>query len=562
VKKLDAETTPHIGGGDAGASPLPGAEPRTAASAATLPGTSSGAPLQVRGLAKRFGGVTALDGVDLSVAAGEAIAVIGPNGAGKSTLLKLIAGVHRPTEGEVWLGEQRLDRMPAHRITRSGVALAHQVPRPFHGLTVRENVRIGAMAGRPHLQAGEIDEILAQCGLDTKASRPADSLRVLDLKRLEVARALATRPRVLMFDEVAAGLVGRELDEAIDLIRQVRDRGITVLLVEHIERVVRELVDRVLVLNWGRPLAEGTPAEIAANEEVRAVYLGDGDKTQAPPARTPDTATASDTGAVLALESVSAGYGDMVALRDFSMRVEAGRIVTVLGANGAGKSTLCATVMGAVAARSGSVHAFGKDITGMPTHERARLGIAYCQEGRRIFTALTVAENLKLGAPLALGNDEVRARMERVHEIFPVLAERATQQAGTMSGGQQQMLAVGRALMADPKVLICDEISLGLAPVAIDALYGALAEINSQGVAIVLVEQNVKRALGIADHAVVLSRGRISYSGDPAGLLSDEALDAAYFGTDDDNATGAASPSRPSSSSTPTSLSASEGDPS
>ncbi|MCW8384133.1 ATP-binding cassette domain-containing protein [Streptomyces justiciae] len=540
MKKLDAETTPE-------------ARPN--------PDPLSGAPLQVRGLTKRFGGVTALEGVDLSVASGEAVAVIGPNGAGKSTLLKLISGVHRPTEGEVWLGEQRLDRMPAHRITRSGVALAHQVPRPFHGLTVRENVRVGAMASRPHPHPGEIDEILARCRLDTKASRPADSLRVLDLKRLEVARALATRPRVLMFDEVAAGLVGRELDEAIDLIRQVHDQGITVLLVEHIERVVRELVDRVLVLNWGRPLAEGTPAEIAANEEVRAVYLGDGDRAQAPPARTAATGPAPDTAAVLALESVSAGYGDMVALRDFSMRVEAGQIVTVLGANGAGKSTLCATIMGAVEARSGSVHALGQDITGMATHRRARLGIAHCQEGRRIFTGLSVAENLMLGAPLALAKDEVRGRMERVHAIFPVLAERATQQAGTMSGGQQQMLAVGRALMADPQVLICDEISLGLAPVAIDALYGALAEINSQGVAIVLVEQNVKRALGIADHAVVLSRGRVSYTGDPAGLLGDEALDAAYFGTTDDNAPEAGSysllavpVSRP--------LSASEGDPS
>ncbi|GAA3767577.1 ATP-binding cassette domain-containing protein [Streptomyces phyllanthi] len=545
MKKLDAETSPE---------------------ARQNPGTSSGAPLQVRGLAKRFGGVTALDGVDLSVASGEAVAVIGPNGAGKSTLLKLISGVHRPSEGEVWLGEQRLDRMSAHRVTRSGVALAHQVPQPFHGLTVRENVRVGAMASRPHPHPGEIDEILARCRLDTKASRPADSLRVLDLKRLEVARALATRPRVLMFDEVAAGLVGRELDEAIDLIRQVHGQGITVLLVEHIERVVRELVDRVLVLNWGRPLAEGTPAEIAANEEVRAVYLGDGDRAQASPARTAATAPASDTTALLALDSVSAGYGDMVALRDFSMRVESGQIVTVLGANGAGKSTLCATIMGAVEARSGSVHALGQDITGMAIHRRARLGIAHCQEGRRIFTGLTVAENLMLGAPLALAKDEVLGRMERVHTIFPVLAERATQQAGTMSGGQQQMLAVGRALMADPQVLICDEISLGLAPVAIDALYGALAEINSQGVAIVLVEQNVKRALGIADHAVVLSRGRVSYTGDPAGLLSDEALDAAYFGTTEDNIAEAGSSSLLSSSllssSAPRPLSASEGDPS
>ncbi|WP_329351972.1 ATP-binding cassette domain-containing protein [Streptomyces sp. NBC_01261] len=552
MNRLNAGATTHQRDGNAGTGPRSVAGSHRSTASADWPNASPGAALEVRGLGKRFGGVTALQDVDLAVAPGEAVAVIGPNGAGKSTLLKLISGVHRPSAGVVRLGEHELARMPPHRITRLGVALAHQVPRPFHGLTIRDNVRVGAMAGRPQMHRAELEEILALCQLDTKASRPADSLRVLDLKRLEVARALATRPQVLMLDEVAAGLVGRELDEAIDLIRQIHDRGITVLLVEHIERVVRELVDRVLVLNWGRSIAEGTPAEIAANQEVRAVYLGDGDRSAAPPARAPatDATTTAPTEPVLTLDGVSAGYGDMVALRDFSLRVAPGQIVSVLGANGAGKSTLCATVMGTVPSRSGSLHAFGKDITRMPTHERARLGIAYCQEGRRIFTALTVAENLALGAPLALAKDDVRTRMERVHAVFPVLAERATQQAGTMSGGQQQMLAVGRALMADPQVLICDEISLGLAPVAIDALYHALVEINAQGVAIVLVEQNVKRALGISDHAVVLSRGLISYSGDPAGLLGDDALDAAYFGTADD---------RPTPS---TSLSTSEGDPS
>ncbi|WP_406131611.1 ATP-binding cassette domain-containing protein [Streptomyces sp. NBC_00989] len=507
--------------------------------------------LTVQELGKHFGGVTALEGVDLTVRRGEAVAVIGPNGAGKSTLLKLIAGVHRPDSGSVHLGARRLDRLAPHRITRLGVALAHQVPRPFHGLTVRDNVRIGAMAAGPPMRAPELADLLALCRLDTKASRAADSLRVLDLKRLEVARALATRPQVLMLDEVAAGLVGRELDEAIDLIRRVHQRGTTVILVEHIERVVRELVDRVLVLNWGRPIAEGTPAQIALDKQVRAVYLGDSGSSEgtgptpraavpspAAPQDTPGvqqdtaaTAAQGDTDDALVLDGVTSGYGDMLALRDFSLRLRRGQIVGVLGANGAGKSTLCGTLMGTVGTRTGRITAFGQDITRLPVHERARLGIAYCQEGRRVFGDLTVAENLQLGAPLSLARGEVHARMERVHAVFPVLTERAGQRAGTMSGGQQQMLAVGRALMANPSVLICDEISLGLAPVAIDALYQALTEINAQGVAILLVEQNVKRALGICDHAVVLSRGRVSYRGGPAGLLDDADLDAAYFGT-------------------------------
>jgi branched-chain amino acid transport system ATP-binding protein len=174
-------------------------------------------------------------------------------------------------------------------------------------------------------------------------------------------------------------------------------------------------------------------------------------------------------------------------------------------------------------------------MTGRPIHERARNGIAYCQEGRRVFADLTVEENLALGAPMSLVAAQLRQRLARVHDTFPVLAERRKQRAGTLSGGQQQMLAVGRALMAEPRLLICDELSLGLAPVAIDALYEALARVNGQGVAILLVEQNVHRSLELASSAVVLSRGRVSYRGDPAGLLGAD-LDAAYFGGHDDPA--------------------------
>ena len=237
---------------------------------------------------------------------------------------------------------------------------------------------------------------------------------------------------------------------------------------------------------------------------------------------------------MLALDSVTAGYGDMLAVRDVSMRVPARSIVAVLGANGAGKSTLCSAIMGTVRVRSGSVRAFGADITKEAVHLRARRGLAYCQEGRRIFAELSVYENLAMGAPLSLGKSELAQRMDRVQETFPILAERSRQAAGSMSGGQQQMLAIGRALMADPKLLICDEISLGLAPVAIDALYEALQSVNQQGVAVLLVEQNVHRSLEMAHHATVLSRGRVSYQGDPSKLLNDADLDAAYFGGQED----------------------------
>ena len=267
------------------------------------------------------------------------------------------------------------------------------------------------------------------------------------------------------------------------------------------------------MLNWGKPIATGTPQAISENAEVRRVYLGDSSATPRPAA--PRPTGSADLAPVLEVKGLTAGYGDMVALRDVSLSLGKGEVVAVLGANGAGKSTLCSAIMGAVRLRSGSVTAFGEDISRAPVHERSRRGLAYCQEGRRIFGELTVEENLALGASLSLPQKDLAERMSSVHEIFPILAERSGQVAGTMSGGQQQMLAVGRALMADPQVLICDEISLGLAPVAIDALYEALRQVNRNGVAILLVEQNVHRSLELAHHAIVLSRGRVSYDGDP-----------------------------------------------
>jgi len=491
-----------------------------------------GATLSVEHVTKRFGGVTAVDDVSFTVAPGEALAVIGPNGAGKSSLLKLMSGSYRPDSGTIRFGTTRLNALPAHAIARHGIGLAHQIPQPFSGLTVRENIAIGAMtARRGHRIARRelVDHVLDTCGLADKAALPASHLRLLDLKRLELARALSVDPSLILLDEVAAGLNGQDLEAVTSLIAQIHEQGRSVILVEHVEGVVASLVDRVIVIDWGKVIAEGTPGEVAENQLVREVYLGAG---RAPTSTAPAASTraALPTPPLLRATDVTATYGDIVALRQVDLAVHPQEIVAVLGANGAGKSTLAATISGQLLPQSGLVELEGTDITALPSFARARMGISHCPEGRRIFSDLTIEENLSLAVPLRLPKAELRERLSGVRDIFPALADRTSRPAGALSGGQQQMLAIGRALMSSPRLLVCDEISLGLAPVAIDELYAALPLIRERDVSVVLIEQNVHRSLSIADRVYVLERGRVSYAGDPAALNDDEALNDFYFG--------------------------------
>ncbi len=497
-------------------------------------GAAAGEPAATRaisleGVRKRFGGVTALDGVDLRVDPGEAVGLIGPNGAGKSTLLKVLAGEHRADEGRVEILGRETARLARHRIAALGVGFAHQIPQPFRGLTVRENARVGALHGRGALSSHErVEHVLELCGLQEKASRPAGSLPLLDLKRLELARALSLEPSVLLLDEIAAGLVGEELDAVIELLRAIRAER-TLVVVEHVERVVADIVDRVVVLDWGKLIAEGTPAEIAADTQVQEVYLG---STGAAAAQATRTRRHPEVGAepLLQVRGASASYGAATVLREIEVEMHAGEVVAVLGANGAGKTTLTRLISGLNRARAGRVVFAGEDVTARPAHERARLGIAHCQEGRRLFADLTIAENLMLGAQSKDARAGAAATLADVVELFPILAERRDQLAATLSGGQQQMLAIGRALMARPRLLLCDEVSLGLSPVATDDLYEALAKISETGLAILLVEQNVHRSLELADRVYVLDRGHISFEGRPEQLSDEERLREAYFG--------------------------------
>ena len=232
------------------------------------------------GLGKRFGGLIAVHDVDVAFRRGEICGLIGPNGAGKSTLFRLIAGIIRPTTGRVLLDGRVLTNRPAHDVCVAGIAATHQIVRPFREMSVIENVMVGAFFGhrpRPHgLRAAReaAREALAACGLDARAESPAGALNLAGQKRLEIARALATRPEVLLLDEVLAGLNPTETDQTLHLVRTIRAGGTTIVMVEHNLRAVRGVCSRIVVLVEGRKIVEGAPDAVLADERVVAAYLG------------------------------------------------------------------------------------------------------------------------------------------------------------------------------------------------------------------------------------------------------------------------------------------------
>jgi branched-chain amino acid transport system ATP-binding protein len=242
--------------------------------------------------------------------------------------------------------------------------------------------------------------------------------------------------------------------------------------------------------------------------------------------------SATMTAPLLALERLSVRYGGVTALRSLDLVVHHGELVTLLGSNGAGKSTTLRAISQLVPAAAGTLRWNGGVINGLPTERTVKLGIAHCPEGRRVLARQSVADNLELGAWLRRDRNAIRRDLERCYSLFPRLAERRTQAAGSLSGGEQQMLAIGRALMAQPTLLMLDEPSLGLAPKLVAEVMGALSSLHADGLTILLVEQNAQAALDIADRGYVLEAGELSLEGTAEELLGNPALREAYLGSD------------------------------
>ena len=479
--------------------------------------------LEVAHLTKRFGGLVAVKDLSFLIRPGEILGLIGPNGSGKSTAMKTILGVEQPTSGSVKLDGVELAGLPAHKIARLGVGLVFQHSRPLNRQTVLENIKVALLPDRlTQLFAGaDVDstarDIAARVGLAGVVDRKPPTLAFADLRRLELAKAIARNPKLVMVDEPFAGLTASEVTAFSELIRGFRAEGRAVLLVDHNVKGVSALVDRALAMYLGERIAEGAPAEVMRDETVRRVYLGGALTTSA--RRESDFA---DKAPLLRVEGVRVFYGKALALRDVSLHVHEGEFVSVVGLNGAGKTTLFNAISGLVP-YSGAIRWAGNELSGQSAADVARGGVVQCPETRELFGDMTVRENLDMGGN-ALTDTELGERLEWLFGLFPILRDRQGQIARTLSGGEQQMLAIARALMMKPRLLILDEPTLGLAPVILETLSKALETLRTTTtISVLLGEQNVTFALPHADRVYVLDHSRIAWEGPPERFAQEAA---------------------------------------
>ena len=408
--------------------------------------------------------------------------------------------------------------------------------------------------------------------LEEHRTQAAYTLSYANRRRTEIARAHVSSPDILVLDEPTAGMNPSETAEVLQQLLELKAQGQTMLLVEHKIDLIEALCDQVIAMDGGRIIASGAPRQVSADPRVITAYLGDrrprndapmngqadvlarqnalapvtaaepidGQDPDSAPTRLRAKAEASDDEGkptaegertLLCLDAVDVSYGPVKALDHVSLRVPQGGIVSLLGGNASGKSTTMKTILGLLAPKEGTIRLDGQEITHTPTKDRVRSGIASVPEARRVFAAMSVEENLRMGAYTQRERNQIEQDLDTIYERFPRLAERRGQQAGTLSGGEQQMLAFGRALMSHPRLICMDEPTMGLSPKLVDQVLEQIASLRDQlGISILLVEQQAELALSIADYGYVLQNGLIRLEGPARQLLNDERVRQAYLG--------------------------------
>jgi len=490
--------------------------------------------LTAQELTVRFGGHVAVSEVGLQVRAGAITGLIGPNGAGKTTTFNALCGLQSVTRGRVLLDGRDVSSLSPYRRARLGLGRTFQRLETFSLLSVRENILAGAEFRRSAADgspAQVTDRLLAQLGLDDVADERVDALPTGRARLVEVARALANGPRVLLLDEPSSGLNEAETADFAAVLHQLTDGGLAILLVEHDMSLVMSACEDIYVLDFGRIIASGDPAAVQADEKVRAAYLGEDDDASGAPAASVRELTEPEHEElvearvpVLEVRDLAAGYGDFDVIDGISFEVPEGEVFALLGPNGAGKSTTLRVIAGLLPASSGSVAVCGRGILGADADELARAGICTVPEGRGVFPNLSVAENLWMATHTGTSRRQVE---EIAYARFPRLGERRTQTAGTLSGGEQQMLAMARAMATDPALLVLDELSMGLAPLVVHELYEQVGAIAATGISILVVEQFAHEVLGVADTAAIMLHGRIAAIGAPSTVAAE--LESAYL---------------------------------
>ncbi|MFC4544108.1 ATP-binding cassette domain-containing protein [Halosolutus amylolyticus] len=532
--------------------------------------------LETADLTKTFGELIANDGISLGVERGEVHGIIGPNGSGKSTFFNTVTGFYDADGGQVFFDGAEITGMGPDEIARNGLGRTFQIASPFTDLTVRENLLsvytegLGSGLRITDEKRDRAQEILERLEIEHIAEHEASDISGGQQQLLELGRILMLDPQCIMLDEPTAGVNPALQNRILEHLRDLNEDGKTFVIIEHDMSVISGLTDCVSVLNQGQVVMQGDFETVTSDDRVREAYLGEETDPDAGLGETLDRNTRSSTeitaddagegGTVtasggasaasnggstaglsevspdvtstakrLVAEDIVTGYGNHTVIDGVSVESHDG-VTCIFGPNGSGKSTLLKSLVGAVPVWSGSISYGETDITETNAYQNLDHGMVMLPQDGGIFGNLTVRENLLLGGYRVDDRSVRRERLDTVLDAFPALEDKLDADGRSLSGGQQMMLSFGRAMMTGSDLFLLDEPSAGLSPSLVDDVFDMTETLVEQGVQVVLVEQNVREALKIADHVYILAQGELQFGGEAHELRDEDDLVELYLG--------------------------------